>query len=61
MLDVQFGVGFSENIGQTLVDKKLKKVRQSEMTEFEKWQEKRADRKRKKKAIAKTDKEQKKI
>ena len=49
MLDVNFGIGFTENIAETLMDKKAEKEKDQDRTEFEKWQEKRASRKRDKK------------
>ena len=52
-LDVQFGVGFGEDIGQTLLEKKAQKKERAGMSDFQKWQEKKADRRREKKKEAK--------
>merc|ERR1712166_141468 len=48
-LNVQFGIGFNEDIGETLAAEKAEKKSKKDMTDFEKWQAKKADRKRSKK------------
>ena len=45
-LEVNFGVGFGEDIGKSLMAKKQERKDKERMTEFQKWQEKRKDRKR---------------
>jgi hypothetical protein len=36
-LDVQFGIGFGEDIGQTLLDKKAEKKEEANKSDFQKW------------------------
>lgn len=48
-LNVQFGIGFNEDIAETLAAEKAEKKSKKDMTDFEKWQAKKADRKRSKK------------
>ena len=61
-LDVQFGVGFGEDIGEKLIERKQAKKERDGMTPFEKWQEKKSDRKREKKKVLKQkQKEQRQI
>lgn len=48
-MDVNFGIGFGEDIGQKLLDTKKEKKEKSQMSDFQKWQEKKADKKRDKK------------
>ena len=59
-LDVKFGVGFNEDIGRKLVHEKDEKIKVEGMTDWEKYQEKKAKRKREKKEQAKLKKEEKK-
>lgn len=61
-LDVKFGVGFGGDIGQELLDKKQAKKDLKGMSDFQKWQEKKAARKReKKKEFKEKQREQKQI
>jgi hypothetical protein len=48
-LNVQFGIGFDGDIAETLANEKAEKKSKKEMTDFEKWQTKKADKKRSKK------------
>lgn len=52
-LDIQFGVGFGVDIGKKLLEKKEAKKEKESANDFQKWQEKKADRKRSKKVAAK--------
>lgn len=52
-LDVKFGIGFGEDIGQKLIEKRDEKKNAAQMSDFQKWQLKKADKKRVKKHAAK--------
>lgn len=52
-LEVNFGVGFGEDIGKNLLAKKQERKEKERMSDFQKWQEKRKERKRQKKQDAK--------
>ncbi len=52
-LQVNFGVGFGEDIGQKLLSNKQERKEIERMGDFQKWQEKRKERKREKKQLAK--------
>ena len=52
-LEVNFGVGFGEDIGKSLLAKKQERKEKERMSDFQKWQEKRKERKRQKKQDAK--------
>jgi len=56
-LEVNFGIGFGEDIGTKLIQQKQEKKEKAKMNDFQKWQEKKKDRKRLKKIAAKNKSE----
>lgn len=56
-MEVNFGIGFGEDIGTKLIQQKQEKKDKAKMNDFQKWQEKKKDRKRQKKLATKNKEE----
>lgn len=60
-MDVQFNVGFGEDIGQKLMTEKKEKKEKAQMSDFQKWQERKAEKRKEKKRAQKQAMKDKKL